>query len=71
MTDSKSDQGIFLGLSVNIKAYRVYTNHTNTIMELINMVIYDDPHTMISDEEEKYMHRNGQNVTTEVHNKMS
>ena len=39
--DAKSDEGIFLGYSVNSQAYRVYNKRTKTIMESINVVIDD------------------------------
>ena len=35
--------GIFLGESINDKAYRVYNIHTKTTMESINVVINDNP----------------------------
>ena len=37
----KSDKSIFLGYSLNSRAYRVYNLHTQTIMESINVVIDD------------------------------
>ena len=39
--DAKSDEGIFLGYSVNIQAYRVYNKRTKMVMESINVVIND------------------------------
>ena len=36
---AKSDEGIFLGYSINSQAYRVYNKCTKTVMELINVVI--------------------------------
>ena len=39
--DAKSDEGIFLGYSVNSRAYRVYNKRTKTVMESINVVIDD------------------------------
>ncbi|XP_073051200.1 uncharacterized protein [Primulina eburnea] len=39
--DSKSDKCLFLGYSVNSKAYRVYNLRTRTTMESIN-VVFDD-----------------------------
>ena len=39
--DAKSDEGIFLGYSTNSQAYRVYNRRTETVMELINVVIHD------------------------------
>ena len=38
--DSQSD-GVFLGYSLNSKAYHVYNLHTLTVMESINVVIDD------------------------------
>jgi hypothetical protein len=40
--DPKSDEGIFLGFSTNIRAYKVYNTRTETVMESINMVIDDE-----------------------------
>ena len=37
----KSDKGVFLGYSLNSRAYRVYNLRTKTIMESINVVIDD------------------------------
>ena len=39
--DAKSDEGIFLGYSTNSRAYRVYNKRTKTVMESINVVIYE------------------------------
>jgi len=39
--DPKSDEGIFLGYSTNNRAYRVYNNRTQVVMESINVVIDD------------------------------
>jgi len=39
--DPKSDEGIFVGYSTNSKAYRVYNNITQAVMESINVVIDD------------------------------
>jgi len=39
--DPKSDEGIFLGYSTNSRAYRVYNNITQVVMEFINVVIDD------------------------------
>jgi len=39
--DPKSDEGIFLGYSTNSRAYRVYNNMTQVVMESINVVIDD------------------------------
>ena len=39
--DAKSDEGIFLGYSVNSRTYRVYNKRTKTVMESINVVIDD------------------------------
>jgi len=40
--DPKSYEGIFLGYSTNRRAYRVYNNRTQFVMEFINVVIDDD-----------------------------
>jgi len=37
--DPKSDERIFLGYSINSRAYRVYNNRTQVVMESINVVI--------------------------------
>ena len=39
--DPKSDEGIFLGYSTNNRAYRVYNNRTQAVMESIHVVIDD------------------------------
>jgi len=36
--DSKSDEGIFLRYSTNIRAYRVFNKRTETVMESINVI---------------------------------
>lgn len=40
--DPKRDEGIFLGYSINSGAFRVYNNHTKTMMESISVVINDN-----------------------------
>jgi hypothetical protein len=40
--DPKSDEGIFLGYSINSRAYRVFNKRTKTMMESINVVIDDE-----------------------------
>lgn len=39
--DPKSDEGIFLGYSTNIRAFRVFNYITQVVMESINVVIDD------------------------------
>jgi hypothetical protein len=39
--DPKSDEGIFLGYSMNNRAYRVFNTRTKTMMESINVIIDD------------------------------
>ena len=39
--DAKSNEGIFLGYSINSRAYRVYNKRTKMVMESINVVIDD------------------------------
>src|SRR4051812_43910251 len=39
--DSKSDEGIFLGYSTNIGAYRGFNIRTQVMMESINVVVDD------------------------------
>ena len=39
--DAKSDEGIFLGYSTNIRAYRVFNKRTKTVMESINVEVDD------------------------------
>ena len=39
--DTRNDEGVFLGYSINSRAYRVYNLRTLTIMESINVVIDD------------------------------
>ena len=38
---AKSDKGVFLGYSINSRAYRVFNLRTKTIMESINVVVDD------------------------------
>jgi len=40
--DPKSDEGIFLGYSNNIVAYRVFNSRTRVVMESMNGVIDDE-----------------------------
>ncbi|TYK21311.1 F5J5.1 [Cucumis melo var. makuwa] len=51
--DAKSKQGLFLGYSQNSRAYRVFNNRTETVMETINVVVKDSECAMkqIDDEE--------------------
>jgi hypothetical protein len=37
--DPKSDEGIFMGYSTNSRAYRVFNNRTQVVMESINVVV--------------------------------
>ena len=39
--DAKSDIGVFLGYSINSRAYRVYNMRTQTVMESANVVVDD------------------------------
>jgi len=39
--DPKNDEGIFLGYSTNSRAYKVYNNRTQVVMEFINVVTDD------------------------------
>ena len=39
--DAKSNEGIFLGYSLNSRAYRVYNKRTNVVMKFINVVVDD------------------------------
>ena len=39
--DPKSDKGIFLGYSINRRAYRVFNSRTKVMMESINVIIDD------------------------------
>lgn len=39
--DPKSDEGIFLGYSINNRAYRVFNSKTKVMMESINVVVDD------------------------------
>ncbi|PNX58579.1 gag-pol polyprotein, partial [Trifolium pratense] len=51
--DPLCDEGIFLGYSINNKAYRVYKSITKTMMESVNMVIDDtggDKTTYVADD---------------------
>ena len=46
--DTKSDEGIFLGYSLNSRAYRVLNKRTGVIQESINVVIDDNVNTPVS-----------------------
>ncbi|MCI03437.1 retrovirus-related pol polyprotein from transposon tnt 1-94, partial [Trifolium medium] len=50
--DPKSDEGIFLGYSTNIKAYRVFNYRTKVMMESINVVIDDSSTDKVTDVED-------------------
>ncbi|KAA0068135.1 gag-pol polyprotein [Cucumis melo var. makuwa] len=43
--DSKFDREIFLGYSMNSRAYRVYNQRTMTVMKSINVIVDDHNHT--------------------------
>lgn len=47
----KSDEGIFLGYSTNIRAYKVFDSKTKVMMESINVIV-DDSHENHSNVEE-------------------
>ena len=47
----KSDEGIFLGYSTNIRAFRVFNSRTKVMMESINVVV-DDQQTDVTDDVE-------------------
>ncbi|TYK30409.1 gag-pol polyprotein [Cucumis melo var. makuwa] len=53
--DAKSEQGLFLGSSQNSRAYKVFNNRTETVMETINIVVNDSEYTnkKIDDEEDE------------------
>jgi transposase InsO family protein len=53
--DSKSDEGIFLGYSINSRAYRVFNKRTETVMESINVVIDDEEIERPSNREENQL----------------
>ncbi|GAA0144991.1 transmembrane signal receptor [Lithospermum erythrorhizon] len=49
----KSDEGIFLGYSRNIRAYRVFKKRTHTMMESYNVVVHDtDVMTSTTDDDD-------------------
>lgn len=52
--DPKSDEGIFLGYSINSISYRVYNNFTKTLSKSINIVIVDtsEDKNEVKDEDE-------------------
>ena len=39
--NGKSDEGIFLGYSLNSRAYKVYNKRTNSVMDSVNVVVDD------------------------------
>src|SRR5438876_1886160 len=50
--ESKSDEAIFLGYSLNSKAYRVYNLNLNTVMESINVNFDDNKAAKLNDDDE-------------------
>src|SRR5947208_15272627 len=50
--DSKSDEAIFLGYSLNSKAYRVYNLNSNTVMESMHVNFDDNKAVKFKDNEE-------------------
>ncbi|TYK14493.1 putative mitochondrial protein [Cucumis melo var. makuwa] len=55
LNDVRSKQGIFLGYSQNSRAYRVYNNRSDSVMETINVVINDLDYAIkqMNDEKDK------------------
>jgi hypothetical protein len=53
--DLKNDEGIFLGYSINSRAYRVFNKRTETVMESINVVIDDEEIERPSSREENQL----------------
>ncbi|TYK23179.1 gag-pol polyprotein [Cucumis melo var. makuwa] len=53
--DAKSEHGLFLGYSQNRRAYRVFNNRTEMVMETINVVVddYNNNDKQIDDEEDE------------------
>lgn len=49
--DPKSDERIFLGFYINIRAYMVYNRRTKTMTKSINIVINDTPEDKQEDED--------------------
>ena len=52
--DSRRDEGIFLGYSLNSKAYRVFHLKNSTIMESINVVVNDYGPSYFSDDIDEF-----------------
>ena len=52
--DSRSDEGIFLGYSLNSKAYRVFHLKHSVFMESINVVVDDSGPPYFSDDEDDF-----------------
>ena len=38
--DAKGDEAVFLGYSLNSRAYKVYKKRTNAVMEFVTVVVY-------------------------------
>lgn len=51
--DPKSDEEIFLGYSINRRAYCVFNKCIKSMMESPNVIVYDDQPKVISHEEEE------------------
>lgn len=64
--DLKSDEGVFLGYSTNIRAYRAYNKYTKTMMESIIVVIGDTPEDKQEGEDEDYVSPQQIDVPTDV-----
>lgn len=39
--DPISNEGTFLGYSINSRVFRVYNKRTKTVMEYVNIIVYD------------------------------
>lgn len=48
-----SKKWIFLGYSINIRAYRVFKKCTKTLMKSINVIIDNDPENKKEEEDDK------------------
>ncbi|XP_071722307.1 uncharacterized protein [Rutidosis leptorrhynchoides] len=49
--DSKSERGVFVGYSVNNRAYRIFIEKSNTITESIN-IVFDDMQVEVENQED-------------------
>lgn len=53
--DPKSDEGVFLGYSINNMAYSMFKKHVKYMMKSINLIVNDDETKMIPQKDENFV----------------